>query len=317
MTMTQMGTLVVILVLAFVAVRLNLHKKLPEVLPGALVSLRIGLRRLLAGVTYHQVDVQGYDLAYLDGGRGETVLLLHGFASEKDDWLAFARRLRGKYRVVILDLPGFGESSRIGHNKYDIVSQVRRLRAFKEKLNLPSVHIVGCHIGATIGAIYGSLFANEVLSLTLIEPFGLNPPVQSDVERLSSRGWSPLTAGSAREYERVVSLLYRSPPSLKSSLLKRRLAQAIENQGFEEQMWKHLWENRPYLLEQVLSEVKVRSLLLWGDSNKVAHQAAAKIVAQGLPSVTTALLKNAGHLMIVERPKEVAEHFLRFAPTSS
>jgi len=312
MTMTQMGTLVVILIVALIATRFNLFKKARGGWPEFVASTRTSLGRLLAGVNYRQIESQGYSLAFLEGGKGETVLLLHGFGGDKDDWTPFLRRLRGKFQVVALDLPGFGESSRLGHNKHDIVSQVRRVRAFKDKLELPSVHLVGYGIGATIAGIYASLFAKEALSLTLIEPFGLDVPVKSDVERLSSRGWSPLTAGSEREYERALSLRYVTPPKVSSALQRQRLARAIEHQAFEEQVWKQLWENRPFLFEQVLPEVKVRTLLFWGDANKVAHITGAKIVSQGIPEVTTVLLKKCGHLMVLERPKEIAQRFLKF-----
>ena len=312
MTMTQMGTLVVILILAFVFMRFGLLQKARAGWPDFLASTKTSLRRLLAGVTYQEVELQGYDLAFLEGGRGEMVLLLHGFGGDKDDWTPFLRHLRGKVRVVALDLPGFGESSRPGHNKHDIVSQVRRVRAFKDKLDLPSVHLVGCHIGATIAGIYASLFPKEALSLTMIEPFGLDVPVKSDVERLSSRGWSPLTAGAEREYDRALNLLYSKPPKATSAIQRRRRARAIEHQAFEEQVWKQLWENRPYLFEQVLPEVKVRSLLFWGDGNKVAHITGAKIVSQGIPEVTAVLFKGCGHLMMLERPKELAQRFLKF-----
>jgi pimeloyl-ACP methyl ester carboxylesterase len=312
MTMTQMGMLVLALILILLSMRFNLHKKLRKGLPGFLASTQTSLKRLVAGVIYRQVEVQGYDLAFLEGGKGETLLLLHGFGGDKDDWTPFLRRVRGKFRVVALDLPGFGESSRPSHNKHDVASQVRRLRAFKDKLDLPSVHLIGHHVGATIAGIYASLYPREALSLTMIEPFGVDPPVKSDVERLSSRGWSPLTAGTERDYGRVLSLLYHKPPKATSALQRQRQARAIEHQAFEEQTWKQMWENRPFLFEQILPEVKVRSLLFWGDRNKVAHVTGAKIVSQGIPEVTTVLLKNCGHMVMLERPKEVAQRFLKF-----
>lgn len=313
MTMTQMGTLVLLLIVVLVTLRFNLHKKMRQGLPGFLASLSTSWGRLRAGVTYHQEEVQGYQLAYLDsGGSRELVIFLHGFGSDKDDWMKIARKLRRKYRLIAIDLPGFGESSRPSHNKHDIVSQVRRLRAFKEKLHLPSSHLVGQHMGATVGGLFASIYPKDVLSLTMIEPFGVDAPSKSDVERLSTRGWSPLTAGSQRDYERVLGLLYKRPPKMSSSLQKRKLARAMEHQAFEEQSWKQMWENRPYLFEQVLPEIKVRSLLFWGDSNKVAHVTGAKIVSQGMPAVIPVLVKGGSHMMILEKSKDVADRLLKF-----
>ncbi len=306
------GILTVLLIIVFLSIRFGWHKKVRGGLPGAMAGLARSLRRGLAGVVYEQVELQGYDLAYLKGGKGETVLFLHGFGTTKEHWLPLARRLRGKVRMVILDLPGFGESSRIAHNRHDIVSQVRRVRAFKEKLELPACHLVGAHSGAAIAGIFSSLFPAEVLSLTMIEPFGIDAPDKGDVERLATRGWSPLTAGSEKEYQRVLGLLYGHPPKMSGWTEKQRMNEAFQHKAIEEQSWKQMWDNRPYLLEQVLPEIKVRTLLFWGDANKVAHQSAAKIVSKGIPSVTPVLLRQCAHLMYVERPKEIAERMLKF-----
>lgn len=312
MTTAQLGILTAILVTVFLVMRFNLHKKVRGGLPGLMAVLATSLRRGLAGVIYKQVDVQGSEIAYLEGGKGETVLLLHGFGYTKDHWLAVARRLRGKVHMVIPDLPGSGESARVAHNRHDIVSQVRRLRAFKEKLGITGCHLVGSYSGGAIAGIFASLYSAEVLSLTLIEPFGIDTPDKADVEGLATRGWSPLTAGSEKDYQRALGLLYGKPPKISSSLERQRMALAIKNQAFEEQSWKQLWDSRPYLLEQVLPEIKVRTLLFWGDSNKVAHQSGAKIVSQGIPTVVPVLLRRCAHLMIVERPKEIADRLLKF-----
>ncbi|MCH9647141.1 MAG: alpha/beta fold hydrolase [Deltaproteobacteria bacterium] len=312
MTTMQMAILTALLVIVLVVKRLGLHKGLRSGFPGMVASLATSWRRLWVGVIYKQTEVQGYDLAYLEGGKGETVVFLHGFASEKDDWMPMARRLGRKYRFVALDLPGFGESSRLGHNRHDVVSQVRRFRAFAQKVGLGSFHLVGCGVGGAVAGVFASLFPKDVNSLTMIEPFGIDAPTKGDVERLSGRGWSPLTAGTEQDYERVLKLLYRDPPKATGFLQRRRRAAAIENQVFEEQVWKQLWESRPYVLEQVLSEIKVRTLLLWGDSQKVAHQSALKVLSQGIPTATPVTIKGCGHLMMLEKPKEVGDRVGKF-----
>ena len=312
MTTSQLGILTIVLIVVLLTMRFGLHKKLRGGFPGALAGLVRSIRRGVAGVMYKQIDVQGYDLAYLEGGKGETVILLHGFGYTKEHWMPLARRLRGKVHMIIPDLPGFGETSRIGHNRHDIVSQVRRVRAFKEKLGLPACHLVGAHSGAAIAGIFASLFPTEVLSLTMIEPFGIDSPDKGDVERLATRGWSPLTAGSEKDYQRVLGLLYSRPPKVTSWTEKQRMKEAIAHKAIEEKSWKQMWDSRPYLLEQVLPEIKVRTLLFWGDSNKVAHQSAAKIVSKGIRTVTPVLLRRCPHLMFVERPKEIGDRILKF-----
>jgi pimeloyl-ACP methyl ester carboxylesterase len=66
----------------------------------------------------HTLTSGGHTLHYLDGGSGETLVLLHGIFAEKDHWVDFARPLTPHYRVIAPDLPGFGESTRLPDNDY-------------------------------------------------------------------------------------------------------------------------------------------------------------------------------------------------------
>ncbi|MDF5864931.1 alpha/beta fold hydrolase [Pseudomonas aeruginosa] len=60
------------------------------------------------------MQVDNLEIAYLEGGseKNPTLLLIHGFGADKDNWLRFARPLTERYHVVALDLPGFGDSSK-------------------------------------------------------------------------------------------------------------------------------------------------------------------------------------------------------------
>ena len=94
--------------------------------PAPFYRMAIYAGRSAAGLTEKTVQVDDHRIVYLEGGRGETVLLVHGFGAEKDNWVLFAKYLTPIYRVVIPDLAGFGESSRISEASYDIMSQAAR-----------------------------------------------------------------------------------------------------------------------------------------------------------------------------------------------
>jgi len=98
--------------------------------PAPFYRMAIYAGRSAAGLTEKTVQVDDHRIVYLEGGRGETVLLVHGFGAEKDNWVLFAKYLTPIYRVVIPDLAGFGEISRIPEASYDIMSQAARLDRF-------------------------------------------------------------------------------------------------------------------------------------------------------------------------------------------
>jgi len=58
------------------------------------------------------------------GGKGETLVLLHGFGANKDNWTRLAKYLMSHYRIIAPDLPGFGESSSPNDIDYTVAAQV-------------------------------------------------------------------------------------------------------------------------------------------------------------------------------------------------
>jgi alpha/beta hydrolase family protein len=88
------------------------------------------LLRASAGLSQHSIQVAGHTIVYLDGGSGEPLVLLHGFGAEKDNWLSAAWQLRGRYRVLALDVPGFGQSSQDPGANYSCEEQAARVAAF-------------------------------------------------------------------------------------------------------------------------------------------------------------------------------------------
>ena len=73
-----------------------------------------------------------------------------------------------------MDLPGFGKSSTVLDGDYTISSQVRRLKSFASALDLESFHMGGVSMGGYIAGIYASEYPNDLKSLLLIAPLGVN-----------------------------------------------------------------------------------------------------------------------------------------------
>ena len=82
-----------------------------------------------AGLTTRTVTVGEQRWVYDEGGAGETLVLVHGFAGSRQDWYPMLRFLPRRYRLVIPDLPGWGDSGRDPAGDYGARAQADRLLA--------------------------------------------------------------------------------------------------------------------------------------------------------------------------------------------
>jgi abhydrolase domain-containing protein 6 len=139
--------------------------------PQSVFKLAIDAQRRSAGLVKKEIQVDDHRIVYLEGGQGETVVLIHGFALDKDAWVPFAKHLKG-FHLVIPDLPGFGESSQVPSDSYDVESQVRRLDQFTEQLHLDRFHLAGLSMGGAYSATYTARHPQKVLTLALMDTAG-------------------------------------------------------------------------------------------------------------------------------------------------
>lgn len=114
---------------------------------NSLVDIFRWIERNKSGLSTKSVQVGNHKIVYLEGGVGDAVVLLHGFGDSKDAWVKFSRELVKTNRVVIPDIPGFGESTKDYNSKYDIGTQVARIHEFAKAIGLKKFHIAGNSMG--------------------------------------------------------------------------------------------------------------------------------------------------------------------------
>jgi pimeloyl-ACP methyl ester carboxylesterase len=132
--------------------------------PAALLASVQYLEQQIAGLSNERLEVANLSIHYYEGGPSdaETLLMIHGFGANKDNWLRFARHFTERYHVIALDLPGFGDSSQ-PHASYDVGSQVERVAAFTQALGIKKTHLIGNSMGGHISALYAARYPEQVL----------------------------------------------------------------------------------------------------------------------------------------------------------
>ena len=195
-----------------------------------------------ADLVKKEVQVDDHKIVYLEGGKGETVVLLHGFGAHKDLWTAFAKYLKG-YHLVIPDIPGFGESSQVPTDSYDIESQVGRIDRFVEVLKLDKFHMAGNSLGGAFTAVYGAKHPEKVLTLALLDTSGAPSQNKSEFVMQLEKGNNLFWIRNYEDYDKLMALAFVKRPIIPESFKKIMAANWIAHTEFNKKIWDD-WSGR-------------------------------------------------------------------------
>jgi len=281
--------------------------------PGFILDGAKKVLRWQAGLTRHSVQVDDHRWVYLEGGTGETILFVHGFGMEKDGWGLFLKAFSKSHRLIVPDLPGFGENSRLESASYDVPSQVKRLNRFVETLGLNRFHLVGSSMGGYIAGYYASEYPEKVTSLALFNPAGVNSPVPSDMwRRYAERGEIALLYKTKEGFEDLLSLLFYRVPPMPGPFKNFFAELGASNYVFYGRVLRDLEQGGKDRLEQRLHRVEARTLVLWGANDRILHVSGADRFREGLKNVKVVILDQCGHVPFFEKRKETTKAYQDF-----
>ncbi len=279
--------------------------------PEKIAGYMIDMARSKAGLTKKEIKIDDHNIVYLEGGKGPTILLLHGYTANKDNWLSFAAYLTKDYHVVIPDIPGYGESSKIEKDSYDLANQMSRLHEFAQAIDLKKFHVAGNSMGGFFAGTYAVRYPDEIISLGLFDAAGVMSLEKSVVVKMMEKGENPLVVKDSNDWPRIMALVFVNPPSAPYPIRKVMIKTALANRNFYGKALKELGPDF-YSLEKELPNIKVPALILWGDQDKVLDVSSVPVFEKGLKNHKTVILKDCGHLPMLEKPQETATQYIDF-----
>ncbi|MGZ3607735.1 MAG: alpha/beta fold hydrolase [Syntrophales bacterium] len=279
--------------------------------PEAAFKLAMDAQRRSADLVKKEVQVDDHRIVYLEGGKGETVILLHGFGGYKDQWTAFAKYLKG-YHLVIPDVPGFGESSQVPADNYSVDSQAGRIDRFVEVLKLDKFHMAGNSMGGAVTATYGAKHPEKVLTLALLDTGGAPSPKKSELVMQLEKGNNPLVGSNAEDFDKLIALVFVKPPTIPASFKKIMVADWIAHAEFNKKIWNDVRSASQVSLEPILPLIQAPVLIIWGDQDKVLDVGGVAFLEKYLKNYRTVIIKDVGHCPMIEQPEETAKVYMSF-----
>ena len=298
---------ILIAILVVIAAAVAGYYAFPEKVAGYIIDAA----RSKAGLTKKAIKIDDHNVVYLEGGKGPTILLLHGYTGSKDNWTRFAVYLTKDYRVVIPDLPGYGESSMIEEASYDLSNQMSRLHKFAQAIELKKFHVAGNSMGGLFAGTYAARYPDEIISVGLFDAAGVLSLEKSIVTKMMEKDENLLVLKDSDDLPRLISLFFANPPSLPYPLKRVFIQTALANRKFYEKERKEIFPDF-YSLENELANIKAQALILWGDHDKVLDVSSVPVFEKGLKNHKTVIVKDCGHVPMLEKPQETAVQYIDF-----
>jgi pimeloyl-ACP methyl ester carboxylesterase len=258
-------------------------------------------------------------LAYVEKGKGETILFIHGLGGNIAHWLKSVSGLSAYYRCIAIDLPGYGWSvkSAQANERDQLQFYADAVDEFLKKKKIKKVFLAGHSMGAQV-AVISALHNKRVKKLLLISPAGLETFTEKEAQLLKSA-----TAASAfeKQDEAVIrnnfKINFFEQPAETEELIKYRLQ--LKNcpriKPYSETLSAGVKGMLAHPVKDSLQYLSMPVLILFGANdalipNKYLHPTLstavlAKESAALIPKSTVVMVERAGHMVIFEKAIEM------------
>ena len=246
------------------------------------------------------VSALGVNIHYQDTGPSKNptpIVFLHGFGSSLQTWDSWSEALSSEYRVISLDLPGFGLTGEDPSGIYTDQRSVEVIEAFLKELQIPKVVLVGNSMGGKFAWQFAARYPDQVTKLVLISPDGYASP---GIE-YGKKSEVPAIAELYRYFFSKTFLAmnlepaYANPKTLNDALVNRyydlMLAPGVRGAILARMQQTVLQDPIPSL-----ATIKVPTLLLWGEKDAFIPIANSNDYLKVMPNAKRVSLPNIGHL---------------------
>jgi pimeloyl-ACP methyl ester carboxylesterase len=266
-------------------------------------------------------EVDGVKLHYLKAGQGPALILLHGYAETSRMWRPILPLLAERFTVIAPDLPGIGDSA-IPANGLDMKTSAVRIHSLARSLAVEKARVVGHDIGLMVAYAYAAQYPSEVEKLVLMDAFlpGVagweavynNPGIW----HFRFHGPTPeaLVQGRERAYfehfwNDFAADKTRSIPEAD----RKAYTEAYSRPGRMHAGWAY-FVSFPQAAKDFaqLSQTKLTMPVLAIGGEKSLGEALGQQTKLVGSDVTIVVLKDTGHWVLEERPKETTEALLKF-----
>jgi pimeloyl-ACP methyl ester carboxylesterase len=258
--------------------------------------------QLLTNITPRVIGSE--TISYYDCGQGSPLVLIHGMFGDYLDWEPVLEPLSRTHRVIALDLPGFGDSSK-PRREYSGEFFGETLREFFRQLDISRPIVAGNSFGGQIAMLYTLAHPEDVSKLLLVNSGGFRQYSKEEVSQTESRFTEQILAALTPQ---INAFLFGGVFTKQSETSVRYLEKQnakLRRPDYPAYAYAIASSIRlslaTYLIDR-LPEILCPALIVWGENDQVLPVEQAKLALTTLPHGELKTLPNCGHAPQMECP---------------
>lgn len=271
------------------------------------------------------VDIDGVRVHYQEAGdpNAPALVLIHGFASSTLVWSkVFLPLAEIGFRVIAIDMVGFGYSGKPRNGEYTIAGQASLLNSLLDRLNVKRATLAGSSYGGAVAATCALDYPARVKKLVLIGTVNNNRPLNYKLMRVFGSPVfgdvvSPLLIGSRRLLRRRMKRVYdRHEWALDERRVDARHL-PLRAAGTQRAIIRTV---RRWDAERISREAHLihqPTLLLWGENDREIPLADGERLHEQIPGSRLIVFLNCGHVPQEEYPEEFTKIVADFCKRES
>lgn len=250
-------------------------------------------------------------LPYTDRGRGDALVLLHGFPLDSHMWDAQAERLSANYRVIAPDFRGFGQSRR--SDPFTLESLADDIHLFVEQLVAVPCVLAGLSMGGYVAQVYARKYPKDLRGLILVDT-----KAEGDTPEAKAGRAKMIELARAAGAKAVAEQLI--PKMVAAGTLKNRpeIVRALRSmmEGCPPRTIEYALaalRDRPDRSDE-LGAIAAPTLIIVGDEDAITPPSFSETMRARIPNATLEVIRGAGHMAPMEQPEQVSraiEQFMR------
>lgn len=248
-------------------------------------------------------DANGIKTNYLEAGKGDPVVLIHGSGpgvTSYANWRLVLPALAENFRVLAPDMIGFGFSERPANIQYGVQTWADQVVGLMDTLELPTAHMVGNSFGGAIALRIAAQHPDRVGKLVLMGSMGVPFPITEGLERVW--GYEP----SFENMRKVLDVFAYSRDLVNDELAEVRYRGSIQP-GFQESFAamfpapRQRWVEAMCTPEDDIRRLPHRTLIVHGREDQVIPLQTSLRLMELIDNADLSVFSHCGHWSMIER----------------